>query len=192
MEWIEYEQLFSEILSGEFNEAPYNNVEFVDFVRLNKSRMHRWHKQGVLQLDLIQLIRSINEEQIWILITEPWCMDAANISPFLNKMANVTPLINLQVQLRDSIDSQIENYLTNGTKAIPKLVVQDTLGNDLFQWGPRPQACQEMVNDLKQLEKNPTKIKEQIQKWYNDDQGISMQIELLELITNYNKSLIIQ
>ena len=70
-------------------------------------------------------------------VTEPmrWgrlflCGDAAHIVPIIYLMSRLNNNITLRIQLRDS-GSEIEKYLTNGTKSIPMLIVRDENNKDL-------------------------------------------------------------
>jgi hypothetical protein len=118
----------------------------------------------------------------WIVISEPWCGDAAHILPFLFKMSTLNPKITLDIQLRDSHDSEIDNYLTNGGKAIPVLIVRNEQGKDLFHWGPRPNPCQKMVDETKQEGASQEELINAIQQWYNQDQGVAIQKEVTSLL----------
>jgi hypothetical protein len=180
MNWNQYLQYTEEILNGEHHQEPYNDPHFLEYTKLNHSRMNRWLKHGTLNEELVSKIKNISTPQIWILITEPWCGDAAHNVPFIAMLSELNPLILLDIQLRDS-DSEIDQYLTNGGKAIPKLIVRDELGNDIFVWGPRPKIAQELFLQLKEkgLELEQQKI--ELQQWYNHDKGQSLQLELLAL-----------
>jgi glutaredoxin-related protein len=136
--------------------------QYQPYILLNKSRFTRIVKQGAINQELTEVIRAINEKQDWIIITEPWCGDAAQIVPYLFKMAAINPLINVVVQLRDS-NSEIDSYLSNGKMSIPKLIVRNQDGRDLFFWGARPQKLEA--------------------KWYNEDKGQSLQLEVLEMLS---------
>jgi hypothetical protein len=116
------------------------------------------------------------------MITEPWCGDAAHSIPFLAAIAEQSPKITYEIQLRDSDPFLINNYLTHGGKSIPKLIVRDLLGTDLFTWGPRPAASQELFNLLKSNGAQYDEITVKLQAWYNADKGQSIQKELLTLI----------
>jgi hypothetical protein len=96
-------------------------------------------------------------------------------------LASLNSLINLSFQLRDSPESEIDSYLTNGTKSIPILIGRQN-GNDLFVWGPRPATCQKLIDSLKDQEVDFNTMKEEIQKWYNADQGRLIQSEIIELL----------
>lgn len=161
----------------------YSNYpkDYQPYIPLNKSRFLRIVKQGVIYQELTEVIRSINEKQDWIIITEPWCGDAAQIVPYLFKMAALNPRINVEVQLRDS-NSEIDSYLSHGKMSIPKLIVRNQEGIDLFIWGPRPQELETIYLKLKNKNENLDNIKTILQKWYNEDKGKEIQEEIMELI----------
>ena len=179
MTYSDYSAIFDQILSGTIQHAPYDDPHFVEYTKLNQSRSHRWDKTGKLTEECISTIQSISIPMHWILITEPWCGDAAHSVPFIAKMAALNPLIHLEIQLRDNKDSEIESYLTNGAKSIPILVVRNTFGEDLFVWGPRPEACRELHHALKAQEVTLEELKTGLQQWYNADKGTHIQEELI-------------
>ena len=158
------------------------SINYQHYIPLNKSRFLRCVKQGVITQELTEVISAINEKQDWLIITEPWCGDAAQIVPYLFKMAALNPLINVLVQLRDS-HSEIDSYLSNGKMSIPKLIVRNKEGIDLFTWGPQPKALESLIINLNKDNQSKEVIKVSEQKWYNDDKGQSLQLELLEILS---------
>jgi hypothetical protein len=128
--------------------APYDDPHYQDYVKLNWSRQQRWLKTGLLNDELALIIQNIKHQQYWTIITEPWCGDAAHILPFLHKLASLNPLITVDYQLRDSEPFSIESYLTGTSELIPKLIIADSVKNDLAVWGPRPAGCQLLVDQL--------------------------------------------
>lgn len=183
MKLTEYELQFQSILSGENNAAPYDSEDYLNYVKLNDRRIKRWRKNGKILPVVAETLKNIEKPLNWLLITEPWCGDAAHSHSFIVKMAELNPKINLTVQNRDAPNSEIDNYLTNGGKSIPKLIVRDADGKDLFVWGPRPAEAQEMV--MKQKENASLSLEDKIKElqiWYNKDKGLSIQKEMNELL----------
>jgi hypothetical protein len=180
MKWEEYLQQFEMILNGEITDGFYSDQKYLDFVKLNNSRVKRWLKRTELSEETISKVKSINTYQKWVLITEAWCGDAAHVAPVIYLMSQLNDTIELEVQLRDK-DSEIESYLTNGGKAIPKLIVRDEFGQDLFTWGPRPVGGNDLMQELKKTELTSEEKKAEIQRWYNEDKGISIQNEIADL-----------
>jgi len=180
MNWNTYLGLFDDILEKRNTAAPYDKTAYLEFVKLNKARTLRWLKKNPISEETIDIIKSIDTPQKWILITEPWCGDAAHSTPIIFLMSELNPNISLEIVLRDSSDL-IDSYLTNGGKSIPKLVVRDEEDNDLFDWGPRPAASQKIVLEMKAENQPFEEVNKVIQGWYNNDKAVSIQEELSAL-----------
>ena len=60
MKWNEYTSLFDDVLNNDNNEAPYDNPEYVNYVKMNQSRSNRWLKSDVLNEELIKKIELDN------------------------------------------------------------------------------------------------------------------------------------
>lgn len=182
MNFSDYQQTFDRILSEELTSSPYDDPHFIEYAKLNHSRQNRWVKKGVLIEEAIEAINNIQSEQTWVLITEPWCGDASHNVPFIVKLTELNPLITLDIQLRDSEGSEIDSYLTNGGKAIPKLIIRDASGKDSIVWGPRPAAAQALFHKLKEQNMTLEEQKIGLQQWYNENQGMAVQREIAHSI----------
>lgn len=184
MNFQEYRTYFEEIISKGNAEqsAPYDQPDYINYTKLNWSRMNRWLKTGMLSEDIKATIGKINQAQQWIVITEPWCGDAAHNIPFLELMAKENEKINISYVLRDTEPFLIDQYLTNGTKSIPKLIIRNNEGKDLGIWGPRPENCQKMYLNLISENADFEKVKIEIQNWYNADKGKGIQKEINEIL----------
>lgn len=181
MTYAQFKALHDQILGGEIISPPYDREVYLNYVRLNKARMKRWDKRLTLDGAIVDLIQQTTKPMHWIILTEPWCGDAAHVVPFLDKMSELNPLINYDIQLRDSEPHLIEDYLTNGARSIPKIIVRDEHGTDLFTWGPRPKAAQRLLDMMKNQQTESEKINIALQHWYNEDRGQSMSAEIAKL-----------
>jgi hypothetical protein len=186
MNFTAYLQIFQNILDDPNPLPPYNNPDYLNYTKLNWSRQQRWLKLGVLNGALVTLIQSFNKKQFWTIITEPWCGDAAHTVPFLQQLADLNPLISVDYQQRDSEPLLINNYLTNGSKSIPKLIITDEDNKQLGVWGPRPAGCQLLFEQLVKEHVEMEQKKIALQQWYNADKGVSLQKELIALLSNIN------
>jgi thiol-disulfide isomerase/thioredoxin len=186
MHLAQYYQQFEDILSGSYTEAPYHKEAYLEYVKLNRSRMKRWNKTGKILPEHEKAIGEVKAPQHWLLITEPWCGDAANITPFFEKVAGLNPNIKITVQNRDAENSEIEKYLTNGGKSIPKLIIRDKDGNDLAIWGPRPKDAQALFHKLREENANFEEQKVALLTWYNKNKGLQIQEELVEILSSIN------
>lgn len=179
-----YLSQFEQILKNTNPSEPYNDPGFLEYTKLNFSRTKRWLKTGKLNQEAITAIKTISTAQTWVIITEPWCGDAAHSVPFIEMLARENPLIKTVYELRDSEPFRINDYLTNGSKSIPKLIIKDEDGNDLGIWGPRPEECQAFFQKFVDDKADMDKMKEALQIWYNEDKGKGIQQELTQLILN--------
>jgi thioredoxin-like negative regulator of GroEL len=117
-------------------------------------------------------------------LAESWCGDAAQIVPFLSKIAEGSEgKMALTILFRDEQVELMNEFLTNGTRSIPKLIATDEGGNVLFQWGPRPKRAQDLMLSLKQNpELSAEQAKMQLHKWYAENKGADVLDELMEHI----------
>lgn len=182
MNYTEYKLLFDSLLENPERVAPYNDEMYYNYTKLNRTRVKRWDKQELSNEEILLKLKQITQPQHWIIITEPWCGDAAHSIPFLIKMSELNDLISYDIQLRDTEPFLIEKYLTNGTKSIPKLIVSDAHGKELFVWGPRPVGAQQIVEKMKTLNSDFEDTKIALQNWYNENKGEEICNELAELL----------
>jgi hypothetical protein len=183
MTFEEYKSYFSDIIDKDQDKqvAPYDNPMYYDYTKLNWSRMKRWLKTGKLSSEVLEAVKKIKTPQNWIIITEPWCGDASHNVPFMEMIAKENPLISISYELRDREPNRINEYLTNGGKSIPKLIIRDTEGVDLATWGPRPEEAQVIYNNLMQNNASFDDVKIEMQNWYNENKGNDLQKEFAEL-----------
>ena len=181
MSYEEYKKLFAEEIE---NPPALDGKNNYAIKKLNLSRSTRVEKQFVPSDEIIEAVKKISGPQLWIVLTESWCGDSAQNLPILAKISELNKNVELQILLRDSNLEIMDQYLTNGTRSIPKLIAFDEDGKELFLWGARPAAAQKLINELKEkgLQKNEWLI--ELHKWYSNNRGKELDKELLELLNN--------
>jgi len=159
--------------------------EYINYTKLNESRMHRLDKTIEVTLETKALLENLSKEYIWLVLAESWCGDAAQVVPVINKMAEVTSKIDLRIVLRDENEELMNLFLTNGTKSIPKLIsIEKETGVVVGDFGPRPVPAKQLIVDYKAAHgvvDETAKI--ELQKWYLADKGVAIQNEICALIT---------
>lgn len=181
MNWSEYLAYTRDLLTHPNPPSPYDNPDYFHYTKMNETRMRRWLKTDPINAETRAIVEQLNQPQRWIVITEPWCGDAAHIVPILYLMSQLNANIQFELQLRDH-GSEIDRYLTNGSKSIPILIVLDERDEDLFHWGPRPREGQQMYLDLVARQSDFEVIKNAIQTYYNADRSLSTQKEVSDLL----------
>jgi len=175
-----YKRLIDELVSAGKTTGPDQSGPMVHYTQLNQQRMHRVEKTiQVLPAVATQLL-SVNRSRIWLVLTEAWCGDAAQSLPVIHALAELNPLISLRLLLRDENLELIDRYLTNGvSRSIPKLIGVDAVTSDvLFTWGPRPSALQESFEGMRSEGLPFDVIKEELQRWYNQNKTVMIEEEL--------------
>jgi hypothetical protein len=176
-----YRNLIKSLLAENKTTGPNHSEAMINYTFMNDRRMDRWDKKIVVDPDLIEKVKELPKMN-WMVITEAWCGDAAQNIPFIAKLAKDNPNIDLRFIIRDENPDIMDDYLTNGARSIPILILMDQDFNDLAVWGPRPEPVQKMVMESKN---NPdldqSKFIESIHKWYAVDknQTISQEFKLL-------------
>lgn len=183
MYYEEYRRMIDAFLMVGRSTAKNESESLVEYSKLNVVRMKRLDKTIEIIPELRETVQGISAPQTWLVITEGWCGDAAQIVPVLNKIAELNSNIKLNFLLRDENLELMDQYLTNGrSRSIPKLVVLNEHNEELFNFGPRPAALQEMFYHLKANAMSNDAVKEEIHKWYAKDKTISIQNDLLALL----------
>ena len=84
--------------------------------------------------------------------TEPWCGDASATVPAVSKFFEGHNEV--RIFYRDSDTSLIDQFLTNGTQSIPKILILNEDFSLKNVWGPRPQYGTELLKKFKEIQKH--------------------------------------
>lgn len=182
--YTEYKEMVLELLKQGKSTGINQTDDLVHFTKLNNQRMKRLDKQTKLNEETLSKAQKINRDFTWLVLTESWCGDAAQTLPVINKFAEANEKIDFKVVLRDENEELMNQFLTNGNKAIPKLIVVDNDTKEVVgSWGPRSAKAAKMVIDYKEKHgKIDSKLKTDLQNWYNEDRGVHIEKEMVELI----------
>lgn len=179
-----YLALLQHLLEEGKTTGSYQSAELTEHARLNIGRMKRVAQNVALVPAVKEKIASITEPQTWYVLTEGWCGDAAQSIPVLHAMAELNPNITFRLLLRDENPDIMDRYLQFGkSRSIPKLIARcEKQQRELFNWGPRPIALQEIYDDLRESQAPFETIADTIHSWYARDETHSIQLELLDLL----------
>ncbi|HXJ97210.1 MAG TPA: thioredoxin family protein [Gelidibacter sp.] len=184
MSYQEYRALMAELVATQSTTGLDKSEEIVAYTALNEQRMKRWDKTLKVSDETQQKIASFRGDITWLVLTESWCGDAAHVTPVIHKVAELNPNITLRMVLRDDNDALMQQFLTNGGKSIPKLIMIDNITGEVMNtFGPRPTAATQLVEDYKAEHGSLTpEFKETLQAWYNKDKGQNTIADLLRLL----------
>jgi hypothetical protein len=184
--YLEYRKIVSDLLSEGKSTGNEQSEDLLHYTTLNETRLKRLDKTITVPEEISVKLKALEKEYIWLVIAEGWCGDVAQILPILNKMALESNKMALRIVFRDLNDDVMNHFLTNGARAIPKLIVVDKAsGKVCDHWGPRPKGASDLIKNYKeQFGIVDEEAKSQLQMWYLHDKGLSTQNEVLEMMQN--------
>ena len=184
MSYTAYRNLVNDLVEQKSTTGNEKTEALVEYTLLNDRRMKRWDKTIKVSEEAKNKIENFNKKVTWLVISESWCGDAAHIIPVINKVAELNDNIDYKIVLRDDNDALMNQFLTNGGKSIPKLIMIDNTTKEVINtFGPRPAVATKMVEDYKaEHGKITPEFKEDLQRWYNKDKGQSTIEDLIKLL----------
>ena len=182
--YLKYRNIVTDLLQQGKSSGNQQSEALTHYSELNEVRMNRLDKKMVISEEVIQKLFALKKKYVWLVLSEGWCGDAAQILPVMNKMVSVTKHIDLKIAFRDENDSLMNLFLTNGSKSIPKLIVLESeTFNIIGNWGPRPKGASDLITSYKrQYGAIDETAKTELQLWYHHDKGLSTQTELADLM----------
>ncbi len=169
----EYRDLVNNLAESNETTGLVKSEALVNYTKLNARRMKRWDKTLKVTEEVKTKISEVKQNVTWLVITESWCGDAAHVIPVLNKLAELNNNIDLRLVFRDENEALMDMFLTNGGRAIAKLIMLNTdTGEVVNTFGPRPSEATSLVNNYKaEHGKLTPEFKEDLQVWYNKNKG---------------------
>lgn len=181
--YFRYRYIINDLLEQNKTTGDNHSEDYLHYTKMNVARMNRLDKHPKILEETKTAIQQIKQPQTWLVITEAWCGDAAQILPVINHMATLNSNITLKHVLRDEHPKLMNLFLTNGGKSIPIVIIIDETTNKVIShWGPRPKEMQDQVMARKN-DPNATPYSEFIivaQKWYAKDKTASIQREFVK------------
>ena len=183
----EYRKVIADLLLKGLSSGSEQSEELTAYSTLNETRLNRLDKTIKISEENSQKLKALKRNYIWLVISEGWCGDSAQILPIINKMALEADCVELKIVFRDENDEFMNLFLTNNNKSIPKLVIIDKdTGSVVNSWGPRPAGATQLILDYKKkFGAIDETAKTDLQMWYLHDKGLSTQNEILSLLTDF-------
>ncbi len=184
--YLDYRKQVSDLLAKGMSTGNEQTEDLLHYSKLNETRMNRLDKTIQVDDATMKKLSSLQQEYIWLVLTEGWCGDAAQILPILNKMAASTTKIDLKLVFRDENEALMNLFLTNGSKSIPKVIIIEKESMMVkSSWGPRPEGATNLIKSYKaQYGVVDETAKTELQMWYLHDKGLSTMDELSSLMSH--------
>lgn len=164
------------------NPANQQEADYKQYYELGLQRIDRTLKKYVPDENQLQELESKNFDGKILIISEVWCGDASATIPALVKFFEGRNEV--RIFLRDSDKSLINQFLTNGTESIPKVIILDNDFQVKNSWGPRSKYGKELLMKYKA---DPVAYPKDLfyndlQVYYAKNRGKDAVQEILELL----------
>lgn len=171
------------IADERFHNNPDKNDEHQDYYELGLQRLNRTVKTYKVDTEQLEKLEGKKFNGKILIISEPWCGDASATVPAVSKFFEAAGN-EVKIFLRDSDTTLIDQYLTNGTQSIPRVLI---LNEDLSVknvWGPRPQYGNDLLKKFKENEESYPREEfyNDLQVYYAKNRGKDAIEEIINLI----------
>lgn len=182
--YAEYRAKVSQLLTEGKSSGNEQSEDLLHYSQLNEVRMNRLDKTLAVPEEVKTTLANLNKKYIWLVLAEGWCGDAAQLLPIMHKMDEVATTIDLRIVFRDENDPLMQEFLTNGGRAIPKLIIVNADNHEvLAAWGPRPEGATRLIKEFKaKFGVVNEEAKTELQKWYLHDKGLSTMEEITKIM----------
>jgi len=142
--------------------------------------------------EFFESLNNRDDLRVLILMAD-WCGDVVKNIPVVFRALEISG-IPTEVLIKEEHEDTMQNFLTMGGESVPIVILADTGGAVLGQWGPRPSHVQEAMVAFKQAnpdreapdyQANLAETRAEIGRRYGEGTGYQAHIvrELRELIS---------
>jgi len=192
MNYSTYVAMVRELLTQNQTTGIYISDTFwVNITKRNLDRMDFLIESVELEERIVKKLEAYQIPLTWLVITEAWCIDSPESLAIVHKMTMLNPDIHLKIVLRDNPPNIIDNFLTNESRSIPKIICLDAESLVVLgTWGPRPIELQtklmlqaKMFSDILKYSKEKIedhkKLINDIRAWYSAIPSYDIQREII-------------
>ncbi|MCB0736504.1 MAG: thioredoxin family protein [Bacteroidetes bacterium] len=177
MNYSTYKKLVEHQAKNGLTSGPNQTDDYINYTKLNYQRMKRAEKTYPVSIDAIE-----TDLIYWLIVTETWCGDAAQAIPVIEKLAALFKA-KTKYLLRDENLDVIDQFLTNGNRSIPKLILMTKEFEAKASWGPSPAAAKALQLDYKNGKyASKDAYKRDLQAYYNENKGADTIGEIVPLL----------
>ena len=138
---MRHRSLIDDLLRENKTTGSNQSEGMLNYTKMNVQRMNRIDKHWGLEQATLDLFQTVHKPMLW----QPYrgvVRRRSTKSTIIQKMAEVSEHIQLRMLLRDEHPALIDQFLTNGTRSIQKLIVVNPKTLEVIaSWGPRPEPA---------------------------------------------------
>jgi len=179
-----YTEAWEEKLKRSMAELSADERRYQHYARYNWKRAEAVEQEYTASEVLRELMNTIDTPQLWMVLTDDWCGDSAFSLPIIARAASLSDHVTLRILRRDDNLDIMDQYLTGGSRSVPKLVAFSEDGDELFEWGPRPADAAALREGLIAEGAEGKDVVEPLITWYEDGGYEDVEEELIDRLTS--------
>jgi hypothetical protein len=179
-----YTEAWEEKLKRSMAELSADERRYQHYARYNWERAEAVEQEYMASEELREVMNTIDTPQLWMVLTDDWCGDSAFSLPIIARAASLSDHVTLRILRRDDNLDIMDQYLTDGSRSVPKLVAFSEDGDELFEWGPRPADAAALREGLIAEGAEGKDVVEPLITWYEDGGYEDVEEELIDRLTS--------
>lgn len=180
---VSYQEYLSNAAERLEHPQTDEDKDYEEYYKLGIQRMNRMNEKFHPNEQQLERLAQKKFDGKILIISEAWCGDASQVVPVVSNFFGTEKV---KISYRDQDPSLIDDFLTNGSKSIPVVIILDKDFNYINHWGPRPKHGKKLLEmhkaDPEGFSKEDFYVK--LQTYYAKNRGLDTIEELLELIPN--------
>ncbi|MBD80700.1 MAG: thioredoxin family protein [Crocinitomicaceae bacterium] len=184
----EYKVLVESLLKENKTTGNNHSETYLQHTKMGLQRLKKWEKIARLSEQTKTQLDNLKGNYTWLVLVEAWCGDVGQNLSTLYQIAQQAN-IDLKIVQRDENLDLMDQFLTNGGRSIPKLIIINSDTSEVLgEWGPRPAHAQQRFLEARDnSEIDNLEIQKEIHLWYAKNKQQDLQNEIVQLMLTVDR-----
>ena len=171
------------------NALPLTGLDKIErryrfYSKYNLERQERVEQEWRPSPEFVKAVDSMAGPLSFFFITDDWCIDSAYSLPLLHWISSRRSDIRLQIGLKNDNLQVLDQYLTDGARSIPKLIIENQAGETVAVWGPQPEEIRLIRKSLMDNNAEGSVVSGTTIEWYANSGVLEVEKELGQLFSS--------
>lgn len=186
MTYPTYRRLINELHQQNKVTGHEQTESLLEYSKLNEHRMNRWDRSFNVDPQITEMAKRSAATYTWLVITEGWCGDSAQVLPGIVKIAEALKNVNVLIALRDDNPDIMSDVIRGDKRAIPVVLCIDGNHEVIWKWGDRLKEAADLVAEHKsRADYSKEVMSKDLHLWYAKNAERALNQEFRQLIEAY-------
>ncbi|NQV72543.1 thioredoxin family protein [bacterium] len=171
------------------NSLPLKGLDKIErryrfYSKYNLERQERVESEWLPSPTFMKEVDGIVGPLTFFFVTDDWCIDSAYSLPLLQWISSRKKDIQLIIGLKNDNLQVLDEYLTDGARSIPKLIIENQAGEIVAVWGPQPEEIRLIRKNLMDNQAEGSVVSGTTIEWYANSGVLEVEKELGQLFSS--------